>query len=139
MNSQIQLIMLTISLQLIDTISSHSILPHILLLTIISKTSPLVNNIFSNSTSSPATYFFHSFFLKINSTKIQYVKIWLEAINLYLILILLIGSKFYSARKVILIFQRINSYLKLITCYKHFETTKNFTQIMNSTKLVQKI
>ena len=38
----------------------------------------------------------------------------LKVINLCLILIKLIGSKFYALRKVMLTFQLISSYLKLI-------------------------
>ena len=73
-----------------DTLSSNSFLPHILLPTRISKTSTLIDNIFSNSTSFdeiescnitstfsghlPQFIFFLNFFSKKSSRKIQYIK-----------------------------------------------------------------
>ena len=73
-----------------DTLSSNSFLPHILLPTRISKTSTLIDNIFSNSTSFdeiescnitstfsghlPQFIFFLNFFSKESSRKIQYIK-----------------------------------------------------------------
>ena len=73
-----------------DTLSSNSFLPHILLPTRISKTSTLIDNIFSNSTSFdeiescnitstfsghlPQFFFFFNFFSKKSSRKIQYIK-----------------------------------------------------------------
>ena len=74
---------------LIDTLSSNFLLPHILLPTRISKTSTLIDKIFSNSTSLeeiesgnvtstfsdhlPQFIFFKRFFLKNTSSKIQYI------------------------------------------------------------------
>ena len=73
-----------------DTLSSNSFFPHILLPTRISKTSTLIDNIFSNSTSLdeiesgnitstfsdhlPQFIFLKDFFSKKSSWKIQYVK-----------------------------------------------------------------
>ena len=87
----------------IDTLSSNFLLPHILLPTRISKTSTLINNIFSNSTSLeeiesgnvtstfsdhlPQFIFFKYFFSKIPAVKSK-----------------LIGSEFYALTKVILTF-----------------------------------
>ena len=74
----------------IDTLSSNFLLPHILLPTRISKTSTLIDNIFSNSTSLeeiksvnvtstfsdhfPQFIFLKYFFSKKTSSKIQYIK-----------------------------------------------------------------
>ena len=72
----------------IDTLSSNFLLPHILLPTRISKTSTIIDNIFSNSTSlednesgnATSTFsdylpiFLKRFFLKNLSSKIQYIK-----------------------------------------------------------------
>ena len=85
---------------LIDILSSNFFLPHI------SKTSTLIDNIFSNSTSleeiesgNVTSTFFHHLpqCVFLNSGMIEEN---LKVIHLFLISIKLIGSKFYAARKV---------------------------------------